>query len=810
MGIPLRVLIVEDSEDDTLLLVRELQHAGYDVTFERVETAKDMADALDNRQWDIVLADYTMPHFSGTDALRLLREKGFDIPFIFVSGTIGEDTAVLAMKSGANDYILKGNLKRLIPAIERELREAEVRRERRKAEEQLHESYQTLTVLNKILVATLQPVPLESLLDMVIDHVVSIPWLSLETERGIFLAEDGWLILKTKRNLPASLQTMCARIPFGRCLCGRAALSGKIEFADRIDERHEIKYEGIPPHGHYCVPIKSADRILGVINLFVKEGHVRNEREEDFLNAIANVLAGIIQLKQAEDLLRKSEERYKRLLESITDYIYTVIVENGCPVSTIHGPGCAAITGYTSEEYAADPYLWYKMVYDEDKELVIEQLNKVLSGKEVKPLEHRIIHKNGSIRWVRNTIVARYDEQGRVIAYDGLITDITEQKRIEEQLRHAQKMEAIGQLAGGIAHDFNNILNVIMGFGSLIEMNLKEDDPNRIHLKEILNAGERATHLTRALLAFSRKQIIEPKPQNLNEIIKGFEKILRRIIGEDIELKTELSEKDLTVFVDRGQIEQVLMNLATNARDAMPDGGDLIIETGTIQIDEEYIKRHGYGEPGIYALLSVTDSGIGMDEKTRERIFEPFFTTKEAGRGTGLGLAMVYGIIKQHDGFINVYSELGKGTTFKIYLPLIMSEVKEERIEPTAYPEGGKETVLVAEDDQAVRKLTRDILERFGYKVIAAEDGEDAIEKFINNKEDIKLLLLDVIMPKKNGKEVYEEIKKINPGIKALFLSGYTANLIHKKGILDEGLNFILKPVSPKELLRKVREVLDS
>lgn len=253
------------------------------------------------------------------------------------------------------------------------------------------------------------------------------------------------------------------------------------------------------------------------------------------------------------------------------------------------------------------------------------------------------------------------------------------------------------------------------------------------------------------------------------------------------------------------------MNLATNARDAMPVGGDLIrIETGAIQIDEEYVKKHGYGEAGIYALLSVTDSGIGMDEKTRQRIFEPFFTTKELGRGTGLGLAMVYGIVKQHDGYINVYSEPGKGTTFKIYLPLIESEVeKTASTMPAAYPEGGTETVLVAEDDQAVRKLTRDILERFGYRVIAAEDGEDAIEKFMNNKEDIQLLLLDVIMPKKNGKEVYEEIKKINPRIKALFLSGYTANLIHKKGILEEGLDFILKPVSPKELLRKVREMLD-
>lgn len=305
MGIPLRALIVEDSEDDALLLVRELQRGGYDVTFERVETAKTMAAALGRQEWDIVLADYTMPHFSGTAALELLRETGLDIPFIFVSGTIGEEIAVKAMKNGANDYLIKGNLKRLIPAIERELREAVVRRERRLADEQLQVSYQTLTVLNKALLTSLQPVPLESLLDMVIDEIISIPWLSLETKRGIFLVEDGALALKTQRNLPASLQAMCARVPFGRCLCGRAAVSGKIEFAGCLDERHENTYEGISPHGHYCIPITSADGILGVVVLYLKEGHTRDEREENFLNAIASVLAGIIQRKKAEEDIKK-------------------------------------------------------------------------------------------------------------------------------------------------------------------------------------------------------------------------------------------------------------------------------------------------------------------------------------------------------------------------------------------------------------------------------------------------------------------------------------------------------------------------
>ncbi|MCL5966345.1 MAG: response regulator [Deltaproteobacteria bacterium] len=644
MGIPLRVLIVEDSEDDALLLVRELRHGGYDVTFERVDTAAAMTDALDRRQWDLVVADYTMPRFSGTEALKLVRRKSLDIPFIFASGTIGEDTAVTAMKEGANDYVLKGNLKRLIPAVERELREAEVRREHRRAEE----------------------------------------------------------------------------------------------------------------------------------------------------------------------ALRKSEERFRRLVESVVNYIYAVEVKDGKPASTKHGPGCVAVTGYMPEEYEADPSLWSRIVHEGDWGTVVKRTDKVLSGEAVPPFEHRIIHKDGSVRWVRNAPVPRHDDQDRVVAYDGLVTDITEQKKLEEQLRQIQKMEAVGQLAGGVAHDFNNILSVIIGYGNLIETNMAEDDPNRIHLKEILHAGEKAAHLTRSLLAFGRKQIIDPKPQNLHEIIKGVDKFLRRIIGEDVEFKTALSGRDPTVMVDRGQIEQVLMNLAANARDAMPDGGELIMETEILHLDEEYIRRHGYGEVGTYVLLSVTDSGVGMDDETRDRIFEPFFTTKEPGKGTGLGLSMVYGIVKQHDGYINVYSEPGRGTTFKIYLPLVKSAIEETvHAMPAAYPEGGTETILVAEDEQVVRELTKAVLEKFGYTVIAAEDGEDAIRKFMENKEAIQLLLLDVIMPKKNGKEVYEEIKRIKPGVKTTFLSGYTANLIHKKGILDEGLDFILKPVSPKALLRKVREVLE-
>lgn len=522
-----------------------------------------------------------------------------------------------------------------------------------------------------------------------------------------------------------------------------------------------------------------------------------------------SINSALIERKKAEDELRKSEERFRKLVESVTSYIYTVAIKNGNPVSTKHAPGCIAVTGYASEEYEADPSLWHQMVYEGDREVVIKQVNKVLSGEAVKPLEHRIIHKDGTIRWVRNAPVPQFDEQGRVAAYDGLITDITENKKLEDQLRQAQKMEAIGQLAGGVAHDFNNILSAILGFGSLIKDRMKEDDPNLPYLEEVLAAGERAGHLTHSLLAFSRKQALDIKPVDINSVVTGVKKMLSRIIGEDIEFTTALSKRELTVMADYGQIVQVLMNLATNARDAMPDGGLLTIMTGHVDLDKEFVKTHGYGNAGEYALISVTDTGKGMDEATRERIFEPFFTTKEMGRGTGLGLAIVYGILKQHNGYINVYSESGKGTTFKIYLPLIKEEGRDKDKTALPQPEGGAETILMAEDDEAMRRLMKDVLERFGYSVIVAVDGEDAVNRFIEHKDKVQLIILDVIMPKKSGREAYAAIKGIRPDIKAVFMSGYTDDIMQKKGMLDRDVDLILKPVSPNELLRKVRETLD-
>ena len=410
------------------------------------------------------------------------------------------------------------------------------------------------------------------------------------------------------------------------------------------------------------------------------------------------------------------------------------------------------------------------------------------------------------IAW--QTIVVK-DGSGAVTGTLSSGEDITERKHLEAQLLHAQKMESVGQLAGGVAHDFNNILSAIIGHADLLLMKMPPDDPLRQDVDQILTSSERAARLVQSLLAFSRKQIINPQVIDINEVIQNVGKLLRRLIGADIELRTRLAKGTICVMVDAGQLEQVLMNLATNARDAMPDGGVLTIETGRAEPGYGSTAANSTEKPAAYALLSLSDTGTGMDDKTRARIFDPFFTTKEVGKGTGLGLSTVYGIIKQHHGDITVYSEPGLGTTFRIYLPLLAAAASASPEAKPLFPAGGTETVLLAEDDADVRKVTHTMLQRAGYTVIEAADGEEALNKFREYQDRIRLVILDVIMPRMNGKTVYDEMRKLRPDIKTLFTSGHTGDVILKKGILEEGMNFISKPAPLTDLLHKVRDVLD-
>jgi PAS domain S-box-containing protein len=534
---------------------------------------------------------------------------------------------------------------------------------------------------------------------------------------------------------------------------------------------------------------------------------IQSLAEYDPKNRIVfGVVQDVTERTRSAEALRKSEEKYRTLFEESKDVIF---------VSTPDGryldmnPAGLELFGYSSKDellsidISQDVY-----VNPQDR----KKLQQILEEKGfVKDYEMELKRRDGKKLTFITAATAVKDESGRVIEYRGSRRDITEHKKLEQQLLQAQKMEAVGQLAGGVAHDFNNILSAIIGYGYLLKEKMDADDPLRADVEQILESANRAAEVTRNLLAFSRKQIMNVRPVNVKEIITKTEKLLSRLIGEDIEINTVLNDMDIICMADSGQIQQVLLNLATNARDAMPKGGHLTISTEIRQLDDSFMRTYGYGKAGEYALITVSDNGIGMTQEEMEKIFEPFFTTKETGKGTGLGLAMAYGIIKQHDGYIVVQSKPGEGTTFKIYLPTV--KLKEEVLVDDAaesFQPMGTETILVAEDDEALRRLSEIVLTQSGYKVISARDGVEAISKFIDNKESIQLAILDMVMPKKSGKEVYDVIREIRSDIKVLFSSGYTADRLDKALLQTENVNLISKPVSPRNLLRRVREVLDN
>ena len=513
MSVPLRVLMIEDSEDDTALLVRELRRGGYDVTHERVDTPAAMGSALNKEKWDLVISDHSMPHFSGAAALTLLRQTESEVPFIFVSGTMGEEAAVAALKDGAQDYVMKTNLKRLVPAVQRELRELEVRRER---------------------------------------------------------------------------------------------------------------------------------------------------------------------------------------------------------------------------------------------------------------------------------------------------------KRLERQVQQLQKFEAIGRLAGGIAHDFNNAIGAIMGWADLALQEAQPGTRLQERLQKICAQAQRTAGLTSQLLAFARQQVLQPRKIDLNGLIEEGTSLLRKVIGADVEVRLVPAPNLRVTVADPVQIDQVLMNLCLNARDAMPKGGRLIIETQNADFEEEYCRLHTYVRPGSYVLLSVSDTGIGMEPATIEWIFEPFFTTKEVGKGTGLGLSTVFGIVKQHNGFINVYSEPGKGTTFRVYLPSDHGVPDPAKAESDERPAKGTETILLAEDHDGLRELAQEILEALGYRVVVATNGTEAVELFNTNPDQIDLAILDVVMPGLNGPDAYLEMSAIRRNLAVVFATGYTAEAASLTSLVKKGATVLQKPYSAKTLSHAIRGVLES
>ena len=512
--------------------------------------------------------------------------------------------------------------------------------------------------------------------------------------------------------------------------------------------------------------------------------------------------------KQAEKSLRKSEEHFRNLVESVTNYIYTVSVENGRAVKTVHGPGCVSVTGRTDEEYHASPDIWFKMVPQEDRQAVLAQAERLTSGQQCPPLEHRIIRKDGAIRWVRNTPVAVRDEYGGFMGYEGLIQDITDYKKMQEQLLQAQKMEAVGQLAGGIAHDFRNQLTVIKGFAEMLLRRAMVSEAGREHVGEILKAVDRSANLSNELLAFSRKQVLRPEVVKIDDLISGMGKSLARMIGEDICLSLAPGAGDSRVKVDPGQLQQAIVNLVLNARDAMPRGGQLTIETACVNLDQAYTCSHIDASPGSHVMMAVSDTGVGMDRETLARVFDPFFTTKPVGQGTGLGLPMVHGFVRQSGGTIAIYSEPGKGTTVKIYLSLSaapQNEAQPQRAMPALLR--GAETILVVEDEAAIRKMMMETLVEHGYVVHDVPDAQQALAR-LSGDNCIDLLVTDVVMPGMDGAELARRVRAVNPRGKVLYMSGYTGRALIRHGIDGDDIPLLVKPFGSQALLEAVRNAI--
>jgi PAS domain S-box-containing protein len=689
--------------------------------------------------------------------------------------------------------------------------------ERKRAEEALHQKTSLVRLLQLVAVAANEAATVEEAMQVSIDHVcaytgwpVGHVYTLAEGSPGELTSTPIWHIEDTKQFETFHRVTEEAHFTSKVGLPGRVLTTRKpVWIADVTRDPNVTRAKlakNIGVKAGFAVPVLVGTEVVAVLEFFSDEAIEPNEPLLEVMAHIGTQLGRVVERERARETLRRREEHFRSLIENASDII-TILEGNG--LIRYESPSVERLLGYKPEELIGKNI--FDFVREDDLPKVIPVFTEEFPNPDsTRSVEFRFRHKDDSWCVFEAICKALIDDSG----VTGVVVnsrDISERRQLEEQLRQSQKMEAVGRLAGGVAHDFNNLLTAISGYSELMLRRLRQGDPLRHNAEEINKAGNRAASLTSQLLAFSRKQVLQPKVLDLNTVVADMDKMLRRLIGENIELVTALDQELWSIKADPGQIQQVILNLAVNARDAMPEVGRLTIETANIELDEENARWHAGGKPGRYVMLAVNDTGVGMDAQTREHVFEPFFTTKEVGKGTGLGLSTVYGIVKQSGGYIWVYSEPEKGTTFKIYLPRIEEEAD------TLWREGvaeelpqGKETVLLVEDEPLVRRLAARVLREQGYTVLEASNGEDALRVASDHgRREIHLLLTDVVMPRMSGREVAENLEGVRPRMRVLYTSGYTEDSIVRHGVMDDGVAFLQKPFKPDELARKVREVLD-
>jgi len=764
---PLRILIAEDSQEDLELTIRELNKAGVDVKIDTVSTREAFADKIRTHTVDMVLSDYRMPGWTGMDAFSEIVKSGQDVPLILVTGTLGDLKAVECIQIGMADYVLKQQLARLPMAILR-AQEAKLLRD---AQQETAAALREGEARFRLLVENAPDAIV--VLDMDSGKFSDCNEIALR----LFRLTRGELMLSGPGELSPAFQPDGTHSALAASEWAERASSAQPYFG--WTHRNSLGEE-IPCEVHVVRLPSPAHRL------------------------IRGSILDITERKRAEEALRESEVRYRGLVNNATYGIYWVTLEGDLLDAN---PALVQMLGYGSiEELLAIDNTLCLFCDPAARDGVASRYREHERGDTTVEWKR----KNGKIITVRLIGRRSRDVRRNSDCVEVIVEDVTERIAMEKQLRQAQKFEAIGQLAGGIAHDFNNMIGAILGWA---EIGLEETEAEtrlHRHFDKVRHQAVRAAALTRQLLAFARRQILEPRNLDLNQNVTETLSLLEKVIGSNIEIRTKLAEKLTLVRADPTQIDQVLMNLCINARDAMPEGGCLTIETGDMAFDEKYCAVHTFARPGHYTLLAVTDTGTGMDAATLDRIFEPFFTTKDTGKGTGLGLATVYGIVSQHGGFLHVYSEVGMGTTFRVYLPVTPSaERTPAGVENSRPARGGAETILIAEDHEGLRELARETLANLGYDILLASDGEEAVRVFQANRDRVDLLLLDVVLPKMNGPEAYARISAEKEDVPVIFATGYSPEMALLHDALERGLTVLQKPYVPRELAQRVRETLD-